>query len=57
MAEVVDTDTFPPVLSIREDCGKPMGCVCQADEPCQFPLLMAGIPKPREDVEMPDHDE
>jgi hypothetical protein len=50
----LDPDTHPPVLSTRPDCGKPTGCVCQADEPCQFPLLMSQIPAPREDVEMPE---
>jgi hypothetical protein len=51
---VVDDDTFPPVMSDREGCGKPHGCVCQADEACQWPKLAANIPTPREDLEMPE---
>jgi hypothetical protein len=50
----VDPDSFPPTISTREDCGKPTGCVCQADEACQFPKLQAQIPAAREDVEMPE---
>lgn len=55
MAHVtIDEDTFSPVFSTREDCGNPHGCICPADETCQWPKLAAGIPQPREELEMPE---
>lgn len=57
MPHVADTDTFAPVLSDREDCGNPHGCICPADEACQWPKL-ANLPKPdRAEEEMPPRGE
>lgn len=53
MSEVVDPDTFPPVLSTRPDCCNPSGCVCPDDQACHFEALDRHVPKVREDVEMP----
>ena len=47
-------ESTPPEVSARDDCGNPHRCICQADEPCQWPLLDANTPAPREDVEMPE---
>lgn len=44
----------PPDVSTREDCGNPHRCVCQVDQPCQWPLLIARVPGVREDLEMPE---
>ena len=39
----------PPVVSPRDDCHRPHGCICQPDEPCQVPLWRAQVPVMRED--------
>ena len=46
MAEIaIDTDSFAPTVSDREDCGNPHGCICPAEEACQWPKL-ANLPRP-----------
>lgn len=53
----MDDISTPPELCTREDCCKPHGCICPADEPCHFDALQRlsdSRSKRRNELEMPN---
>lgn len=46
---MTDNDTAPPVVSAREDCKQPHGCVCPDSEPCHFDALQRNAPEAEPD--------